>query len=107
MKKPKIIILTEQNDPTLFKQYGKYHIFDKKIVIQQSVNELSDQRTILNYVKNTIIERELNKAIKNKKIDCLVYLLQGSDAKNVEERILAMCAVAPIKNTIEVTIVFL
>lgn len=107
IKKAKTIVLTEINDPELFKPYGKYLIFDKKIIIQQSVNELPDNIQLVNYMKNGIVKRELEKAIKNKKMDSLIYLLQGSDVEMVKEKILTMCSLAPIKNTIVINMVVL
>lgn len=103
-KKQKTIIITEENNPEVFKKFGKYHIFDKNIIIQQSINELSEHKSITNFVKNNIISRELEKYIKNKKYECLVYLLQGSNAETIKENIRNMCTTSPIKNTMLINI---
>lgn len=102
-KKKKTILLAEKNDPSIFQQYGKYHIFDKTIVIEQNINELVDDTKIENYIKNNIISRELEIQLKNKKMDCLVYLLQGSNIDEVKTGIEGI--VAKIKNNTIFTIV--
>lgn len=102
-KKKKTILLTDNNDPAVFQAYGKYQIFDKNIVIEQNVNEFVNDTKIENYIKNNIIARELETQLKNKKMDCLVYLLQGSDMEKVKTGLEAM--VAKIKNNTVFTIV--
>lgn len=102
-KKKKTVVLTEKNDPALFQQYGKYHIFDKTIVIEQNINELVDDTRIGNYIKNNIVARELELQLKNKKMDCLVYLLQGSNVDEVRAGIENV--VSKIKNNTIFTII--
>ena len=109
IKRNKKVVLADTNDQLLFSQkYEKYHVFDKNIVIQQSINEVSsDISTISNYIKNGIIKRELERAIKDKTYSCLIYLLQGSDQNDVRTRIEDMCNNSTIKNTIVVDFDFI
>ena len=103
MKTAKTILLTERNDPSEFQKYGKYQIFDKNIVIEQNVNEFVNDTKIENYIKNNIIARELEICMKNKKVNCMVYLLQGSNVEKVKSNIETM--ITKIKNNIVFTIV--
>lgn len=103
--KKKTIVLTNNNDPGVFEKMGKYHIFDKSIVIAQHINEFVHNTKIENYTKNIIISRELETAIKNKKYTHLVYLLQNSNGDAVKEKIQEI--IKKIKNNVQYEIIIL
>jgi hypothetical protein len=96
----KTIVLSPINDPELFKKFGKFHIFDKAIILQQNVNDIPDNE-IRNYVCNNIIQAELLKHVRNKKFDTLVYILQGSDPQLIRDKITSVISPA-VKATIAI-----
>ena len=98
-KRVKNVIFTENNDEHLFKSLGKYHVFDKNIVIQQNINDLLANKT-KNYLANQIIEKELTKCLRNKKFDVLIFILQGSSVDTIMNNIISN--IYPnIKNTVD------
>lgn len=109
-KKRKVIVLTNINDESKFSKFGKFYIFNKSVVIEQNINEISDNSKISDYIKNNIIRRELELKIKDKKIDCLVYILEGTPAQAIKGKIqedIYNKFPTPLRNSLELEFIIL
>ena len=60
---------------------GKYTIFDKEEIIKQIKIKRKIDNSVLNYLSNVEISKALTKAIRNKKIKNIVYLLYTAKPK--------------------------
>ncbi len=85
----KNIYLSDIYDEDFFNEVigeGKYVIFDKHEIIKQ-VKTKNINESVLNYITNVEIGKTLTKAIRNKKIKAIVYLLYTTKPKLVIKNI--------------------
>lgn len=85
----KNIYLSDIHDESYFNEIigeGKYIIFDKHEIIKQVKTRKID-RNVLNYISNVEIAKAITKAIRNKKIKSIVYLLYTTKPKLIIKNI--------------------
>lgn len=64
-----------------------FTIFDKEIVVVQSNIEIPSDRNLASFIKNTIVQKELTKTLKDKKVLNMIYILHDSNAESVRNSI--------------------
>lgn len=85
----KSIYLSDIHDERYFDEIigeGKYIIFDKHEIIRQVKTRQIDE-SVLNYITNVEVAKALTKAIRNKKIKSIVYLLYTTKPKLIIKNI--------------------
>ena len=85
----KNIYLSDIYDEDFFNETvgeGRYVIFDKHEIIKQ-VKTRNINKSVLNYITNVEIGKALTKAIRNKKIKSIIYLLYTTKPKLIIKNI--------------------
>ncbi len=79
----KNIYLSTFNDISYFNLFIKnFVVFDKKTLMIQSNVRMAD-KSLFTYLENNIIQKEITKTLKNKKITNIIYILYDTEAKTI------------------------